>query len=281
MSDVVVCGPSSWNQIVYLDDLPQPKPQAVVAQAVYDTLGATSAGKALHLTDLGRSVELHTRVGDDELGNRILSALKTAGVPTVAERIPGASESHLNLMTRRGERLTVYLSVVERPAEPSGLPSADGAEAVVLDLAPWTRQIALGLSRGAAPVWTDLHDYDGKAGFHRPFIDAATHVFLSSDALLEPIVFLHHLVNDGVSVAVCTLGAEGALAVDRNHQEWRVEAAPIDLVVDTNGAGDAFFAGTLHATLDGAELIEALRAGSRQAVRALESPHLSPLVSVS
>jgi hypothetical protein len=66
------------------------------------------------------------------------------------------------------------------------------------------------------------------------------------------------------------MGAQGAVAVDRDHQEWRVEAAPVDLVVDTNGAGDAFFAGTLHATLDGAELIEALRAGTRQAVRALE-----------
>ncbi len=280
MSDVVVCGPSSWNHIVYLDDLPEPRPHAVVAQAAYETLGATSAGKALHLTDLGRPVELHTRVGDDELGDRILSTLQSAGVPTVAQRVPGQSERHLNLMTPHGERLTVYLSVLSTVTEPAVPPPAEGAKAFVLDLAPWTRQVALRQPPHDVPVWTDLHDYDGRATYHRPFIDAATYVFLSADALAEPTALLHHLIDDGVSVAVCTLGAQGAVAVDRNHQEWTVEPTAIDAVVDTNGAGDAFFAGTLHATLDGAELIEALRAGSSQAVRALESPHLSPLVSV-
>jgi sugar/nucleoside kinase (ribokinase family) len=236
MTDVVVCGPASWNQIVYLRELPPPRPHAVFAQAAYDTLGATSAGKALHLTDLGRPVTLHTRVGDDETGDRILATLQRAGVATVAERVPGPSERHLNLMTA---------------------------------------------VRGDLPVWTDLHDYDGRADFHRPFIDVATHVFVSADGLAEPVAFLHRLVDEGVAVAVCTRGADGALAVDRDHREWRVEATAVDDVVDTNGAGDAFFAGVLHATLDGAELVEALRAGSRQAARALESPHLSPLVSLA
>ncbi len=280
MTDVVICGPASWNQIVYLQELPPPRPHAVFAEASYDTLGATSAGKALHLTDLGRPVALHTRVGDDETGDRILSTLQRAGVTTVAQRVPGPSERHLNLMTPRGERLSVYLSVPGAPAEASRLPEADGARAVVLDLSSWTREIAAGLVRGEAPVWTDLHDYDGRADFHRPFIDAATHVFVSADGLAEPVAFLHRLVDEGVTVAVCTRGADGALAVDRDHREWAVEAAAVDDVVDTNGAGDAFFAGVLHATLDGAEPPEALRAGSLQAVRALESPHLSPLVSL-
>jgi sugar/nucleoside kinase (ribokinase family) len=56
---------------------------------------------------------------------------------------------------------------------------------------------------------------------------------------------------------VCTRGARGALALDAGGF-WEVGAAPAGDVVDTNGAGDAFLAGLLAATLEGLPTPDAL-----------------------
>lgn len=283
MPDVVVCGPASWNELVTLDALPEPRPHTVFARSAHETLGGTSAGKALHLAQRGRSVRLHTVVGDDDVAPRILGALQASGVDVAARRVAGPSERHLNLMTERGERVSIYLATPAEPGEPplglGGLAGLADARAVVLDLAPWTRELALADGAGAGlPIWTDLHDYDGSAPFHEPYLAAARRVFLSNDAMPEPLPFMHATVDRGAELVVCTLGADGALAVDADHHELRVAAPHVERVVDTNGAGDAFFAGFLDATLDGATVEQALRTAADQSGRALGSRHLSPLL---
>ena len=54
-----------------------------------------------------------------------------------------------------------------------------------------------------------------------------------------------------------------------------VAAVPVE-VLDTNGAGDAFMAGVLDATLAGSPLPDALRAGARHAASVLMTRHLHP-----
>lgn len=277
MPEIIVCGPASWNQLVYLDHLPEPRPHTVFATRSYETLGGTSAGKALHLTALGRAPRLHTVVGDDGAGRSILAALRAAGVDVAAMVVGPASERHLNLMTPRGERVSIYLDLPLSPPTPPTLDDLRGARAVVLDLASWTRDIAGQVRRGDLPLWTDLHDYDGADQFHVPFLRAATHVFLSGERLGPPSEFLHHAIDDGASLAVCTLGADGAVAVDADHHEWRVDSDPVD-VVDTNGAGDGFFAGFMDAHLAGADMAACLAAATSQAGAALRSAHLAPNV---
>jgi sugar/nucleoside kinase (ribokinase family) len=79
----------------------------------------------------------------------------------------------------------------------------------------------------------------------------------------------------GAQIVVVTRGADGATAVTRSGQV-HVPSAPVEHIVDTNGAGDAFFAGFLLAHLGGAPLDQALRAGHAQAARCLASPDLAP-----
>jgi hypothetical protein len=62
---VLVAGPVSWNRIVRLDALPQPRPHTVFARGHHDTVGGTSAGKALNLASLGAAVTLSSVVGGD------------------------------------------------------------------------------------------------------------------------------------------------------------------------------------------------------------------------
>lgn len=277
--EVLVVGPASWNHLVRLPALPDPHPHQEFARGDHHAVGGTSAGKALHLTELGRRTLLATTVGDDADGARVEAELRRAGVDLLLERT-GPTERHLNLMADDGGRLSLYLAT---PADP--VPGAldpvvaamAGSRALVMDLAPRARLLLDAARAAGADIWTDLHDYDGAAGFHRPFLAAARYVFCSADRLPDPVRFLHAAVDGGARVAVCTRGAAGAVAVDADHREHAVPAVPVE-VVDTNGAGDGFVAGFLHATLDGADAGEALRAGARQAARALTSPNLSPLL---
>lgn len=281
MADVIVLGPASWNHIVRLDALPRPESHMQVARGDHHTLGGTSAGKALHLTDLGRTARLYTVVGTDPVATEIRAALASAGVDVHAETAEGPSERHLNLMGPAGERVSLYLALpaeVQAPAPPRLLEDLRSARAVVLDLSSRSRALVEAVLGRGVPVWTDIHDYDGVAEFHRPFIAAASYVFMNDDGLPDPVEFLRTTIAGGARAAVCTLGADGALAVDAQQVVHRVPAVPVRDVVDTNGAGDAFLAGFLDATLAGAPVDTALVAGAAHATRALTTEHLSPLL---
>ncbi|WP_443198026.1 hypothetical protein [Pseudarthrobacter sp. CCNWLW207] len=71
---VVVCGPAWWNQLILLDHLPEPVPHMQFARRSWQTLGGTSAGKALHLADLGISVRLCSPLGADDDGALVAAA---------------------------------------------------------------------------------------------------------------------------------------------------------------------------------------------------------------
>jgi sugar/nucleoside kinase (ribokinase family) len=101
-------------------------------------------------------------------------------------------------------------------------------------------------------------------------------IFMSGDRIGEdPFPFMERCIEGGASLVVCTLGPEGAIAVDERMTRHAVAAAPAT-VRDTNGAGDAFMAGVLDATLGGATLPDALRAGARNAASVLVTRHLHP-----
>lgn len=279
---VAVCGPASWNHLILLDRLPEPVPHMQFALGELHTVGGTSAGKALHLADRGVDVTLHTLLGADPDGRRVSAALQAAGV-RVGSYPSARTERHTNLMTRAGERVSLYLTT---PSEASG-DSIDrvesalaDADVAVVDLSEIGAALVARRLDGAsgAPIWTDLHDYDGSAPFHEPFLRAAEVVFMNDDATDEPWALLQSCLDRGPRLAVCTLGARGAIAVSASGERASVAAHPVS-VVDTNGAGDAFFAGFLAASLSGADLNGCLDAGARQAVVALSSEYLHPAVT--
>ena len=277
-ASVFIVGPASWNRIVVLDRLPEPVPHMQFAEDTWETVGGTSAGKALGLTALGRTTLLHALAGTDAEGIRVREALQAAGVQT--HWGDGLTERHLNLMTREGGRVSLYLSTPEATEGEQDAWVRDAmsaADAVVLDLAAEPlRLLPLARSTGT-PIWVDVHDYDGTADFHRPFLDAAHTVFCNADQLDDPVAFLRSRIAAGASLAVCTLGAEGAVAVDEHGAVHRIRAEPVE-VVDTNGAGDAFLVGVLDARLDGVGVTAALEAGARSAASVLRTRHLHPLL---
>lgn len=271
---VVVCGPASWNHLIRLDRLPEPVPHMQFATGSTWTVGGTSAGKAVHLNALGVDVVLHAQLGDDEAGTRVADALARARV-ALRRHPSAATEQHVNLMTDAGERVSLYVatpSAADAAAVEAAARDVADAQVAVVDLSPFGAALLHGRT-WATPVWTDLHDYDGRSAFHEPFLRAAEVVFLNDDATDDPWGLIEECVRRGPRLAVCTRGAAGAIAVDAAGARYEVAAVPTR-VVDTNGAGDAFFAGFLAATVRGAGVDAALRAGAAQAVQALVSPAL-------
>ncbi|MCS3443609.1 carbohydrate kinase family protein [Microbacterium phyllosphaerae] len=278
-ASVFIAGPASWNSIVVLDRLPEPVPHMQFAEDSWETVGGTSAGKALSLTALGRPTTLYALTAADEPGQRVRAALEQAGVDA-RWAVGDATERHLNLMTRQGGRVSLYVAVPSATdgADDAALQSAMGAaDVIVLDLATEPLRILPLASATGKPIWVDVHDYDGEAEFHRPFLAAADAVFCNADRLTDPVAFLRACISSGASLAVCTLGAEGAMAIDAEGMEHRVAAVPVD-VVDTNGAGDAFLAGVLDARLTGLDVAASLTAGAKTASLVLGTRHLHPVL---
>jgi len=280
--DVLVAGPVSWNEIIHLDALPDAVPHTVFANRSYRTVGGTSAGKALNLAALGRRVLLRTVLGDDDAGRSASGALAVPGLEVAAASASdGRTERHLNLMGAGSQRLSVYLHA------PSDVPTTDPgwdrtlaavgeARAVVVDLAPHAQPLLAEAARRGVPVWADVHDWDGRSAFHRPWVDAAAYLFLSSERLPRYRALMSERVAAGTRLVVCTHGADGATALGADGRWHEVDAVPVDRVVDTNGAGDGFVAGFVDATLDGAGVPEALAAAARHAAQVVTSEALAP-----
>jgi 1-phosphofructokinase family hexose kinase len=92
---------------------------------------------------------------------------------------------------------------------------------------------------------------------------------------------LRRLIAEGVELAVCTLGAQGALALT-SRAGWRLFAPRVQ-ACSSAGSGDAFAAALLVERVKGAEWPEALRwataAGTAKALEARTDsldPHLVP-----
>jgi len=277
----VVCGPASWNHLIELDRLPEPEPHMQFAERSWHTIGGTSAGKVLHLASLGIATELRASLADDEDGARIARLLGTAGVDVRRVRSE-RTERHINLMSGDG-RVSLYVSSPSTPSPADVSAAADAlaeADAGVIDLSELGLAVLDELRRREAthpPLWVDLHDYDGASAFHEPFLRAADVVLMNADAVDDAWALLASCTARGPRLAVCTLGARGAIGLDAEGNRYEVAAVPAD-VVDTNGAGDAFAAGLLAATLRGEGIEAALSAAAAQARVAIEGRHLHPAV---
>lgn len=275
-----VLGGVSWNTMIHLDRFPDPEPQTLFARRSHRTVGSSGAGKALNLAALGVDTALWGLLGDDEEGRRVRSSLADAGVDFVVQPDPAGTMRHVNLMDAAGDRISIFENPGTLDATPDHAAVASlvsDVDLVAVTILEHCRPLLAVVADAGKDRWIDIHDYDGANPYHGDFVDAATHLFMSSVAMPGWRTFAEGRVEAGTDVVVCTHGARGASGLTSDDGWVDVDAVPVDRIIDTNGAGDAFFAGFAVRWLAGAGLEHALAGGADQAASAIASPDLAPI----
>ncbi|MCI0612106.1 PfkB family carbohydrate kinase [bacterium] len=265
MKKVFVLGGVSYNLIVYLSSFPEPRPQTIFARDFHETIGETAAGKALNLVKLGFDVTLHSLIGNDESGWKIENILQKQGIHFFHDPDPKGTERDINLMDPNGGRISIFLptTTYEPNVDSKRIEAAISEnDLIVMNISNYCRYLIPLVRKHRKEIWCDIHDYNRNNPYHQDFIEAADYIFMSSDQMPDYRSFLEELIQNGKKLAVCTHGAEGSTALTSDHQWFETPIIKDYQRIDTNGAGDAFFAGFMYAYSRGYSVKESLQMGT-------------------
>jgi pseudouridine kinase len=88
------------------------------------------------------------------------------------------------------------------------------------------------------------------------------------------------LTKGGLKVAVITMGEQGSVFYDSRVGEWGYVPTSKVEVLDTTGAGDSFFSGTVYGLCQGFDLEHAVRCGTQMAAWTISSKcNVAPEIS--
>ncbi|CRK82269.1 carbohydrate kinase family protein [Neobacillus massiliamazoniensis] len=265
MKKVLVIGGTTFDSIIYLKKLPNPEPQTIHYAPYNETLGSTGAGKALNLTKLNVANALHSILGEDSYGEKIVRGLESAGVQFVYDIDPRGTERHINLMDEEGNRISIFVTQsssevnlnIGRIEE-----LIKECDVIVLNIIAYTKQLIPLIKKYNKPVWTDLHDYSIGNPYHEDYIDIADYIFVSSDNMSNYKLVVESWMSKGKEFVVCTHGKGGSTALTKDGRWIETPIIKDYKFKDANGAGDSFFSGFLFGYLKGKSIEECLRLGT-------------------
>ncbi|MDQ6821619.1 MAG: PfkB family carbohydrate kinase [Actinomycetota bacterium] len=234
--------------------------------------GGNAFNVAVELARRGYNVGYFGAIGDDHHGELILEAAVAAGVDVSRMvRVPGPTGRTVVARDPSGERR--FVSEDDGVASTYRLDDVSGEQVSRCRWAHFSRQPDLArwapaLRARGTRCSCDL-GLDGGVDVLHELAPALDVVFLSSSASRgrSGEELLDDALRAGARLAVVTLGPEGSIAA-RSGQRWRADAEPVPEVIDTLGAGDAFIAAFIAATLEEREVGDALRAGAVAGARA-------------
>jgi ribokinase len=253
--------------------------------------GGSAANAAAWLAAAGAEPVLIARIGDDERGRSARDELRAAGVDARLATDPELpTGTCLVLVGPDGERTMAPDPGANEALRDADLPDELLAAGGHLHVSGYAL-----LRDGSRPAARDAIARARAAGMSVS-VDPSSSALLSADfldhaegatLLLPNASEAHALTGDSdpelaarelarrFGEVVVTLGAAGALWTD-GEAVLRAAAEPVESVVDSTGAGDAFAAGLLGERIRGAGVAEALAAGCRLAARAVASPGARP-----
>ncbi|KND29652.1 sugar kinase [Streptomyces acidiscabies] len=233
-------------------------------------MGSSPGGVANMATALARlnlRTSLAAAFGDDHYGEYCWDALEQGeGIDLTPSRtVPGWHSPVTVSMAYEGERTMVSHGHEAPPEEPAPA-CPPPARAAVASLTPGRREpwIAQAASKGTRIFgdvgWDDTGAWDlaelADLEHCEAFLPNAEEAmrYTRTDCPREAA----HALTDHVPLAVVTLGAQGAYAVDRRTGETAEVPAIAVEALDPTGAGDVFVAGFVTGTLAGWPLADRL-----------------------
>jgi len=271
--EVAVVGSANLDLVVEVETVPVAG-ETVLGGDLRRIPGGKGANQAVAAARLGRRVAMVGRVGGDDAGAMLRSAMDSAGVDTTClltdEETP--SGTALIAVGADGDNAIVVSPGANGRLSPADVESAAavlaGAKVVLLQLEVPLEAVAAAVrcARGtvvlnpapapAARLPPDLLDgVDVIVPNQTELATMAGHAGLSPIGGVDPETALALARGLPVAAAVVTLGAAGATVVtpaDATHVP-----APAVAPVDTTAAGDAFCGALADALVDDASLVEA------------------------
>jgi ribokinase len=266
---VAVIGSLNADLTLPVDHLPGPGETVLSSAPGTVGFGGKGGNQACAAAAFGAEVAMIGRVGDDDVGQRIVDDLRKRGVDASGVRVtPGARSGGATIAVNpAGENLILVDPGANGQLEPAdiGRAALDAAAAVLLQLEIPVPTVAAAAAMTRAPVVLNP----------APAVPLTAGVLAQVNVLVPNLTELALLTGsgppDGLAAAaalartlpahldvVVTLGAHGALVVPGHGPVTHIAAPPVT-AVDATGAGDCF-CGTLAVMLaGGASLADAAR----------------------
>jgi ribokinase len=270
---IAVVGSINLDVVVGVERHPAPG-ETVIGGDRRELPGGKGANQAVAAARLGAAVSLVGRVGADAAGAGLRAGLAGEGVDVghVGEDLDAATGMALIAVDAAGENTIVVSPGANARVGADDVAAASDvlAGAAVVLLQHEVPQEAVAAAIEAAGGTVVLNPAPARA------LAAPVDVLVPNRGELEalagragdPVALARSLA--GARAVVVTLGAEGAVVVERERLE-RVAAPRVD-AVDTTGAGDAFCGALAQALAEGAALVEAARWAVRAAAASVTRP---------
>ncbi len=265
---ILCSGSATLDTIFRLEEIPS-GPGKVLPSDVVQSAHGMAASAAAAVAALGGEALLHSRVGDDEVGARIVADLVAAGIDCRHVRRVAGARSPLStvLVDRNGERLVVpfFDPALGRDATPPPLAEIETCGAVLVDVRrpDDAAEVLRAARRCGVPAVLDADT--GPAEAHAALFPLSTHAIFSEPAALvfsgeeRPLAALERLAARHDGFVSITLGPEGCIWFDRQARAMRRIRPPRITAVDTLAAGDVFHGAFALMLAEGRSLEDCIR----------------------
>jgi ribokinase len=255
---ITVVGSANVDHVARCERLP--RPGETVTDAVFERLpGGKGANQAVAAARLGATVRFVGRIGSDDL---VLRSLEREGVDTTGvARDDGESGVALILVDATGENVIVVAPGANRRLTPADVEVGD-ADAVMCQL-----EIPLEVVAAAA---TQARFFCLNAAPARGRIELGRDPDLM---IVNRYEYEQVAPYDGL--VALTLGAEGAVLLERGQEIARATPPPVT-AVDGTAAGDSFCGALIVSLLEGWERGAALERACVAGARAASRPGAQP-----
>jgi ribokinase len=268
---ITVLGSYNTDLTTFTSRMPQPG-ETILGSGFKTGPGGKGSNQAVAAARAGADVTFIGRIGQDMFGEMALKTWHADGIDTAHVQQSGSESTGVAtiLVDSHGENMIVVASGANFEVAANDVDRAEGAirnSKVVLTqletpLVAVRRLLELGRQHG---VLTILNPAPGQV-LERDLL-ALVDIITPNQTEAELITGVSSadaesaattLLTYGMRTVVMTLGGEGVLLVDE-HGPQRFPALPVDKVVDTTGAGDAFNGALAVALAEDRPLPEAIR----------------------